>query len=657
MISPPDMFPLSKSFNHKMRPLLDAVDKLRAMGAVEEGINLPTIVVVGDQSSGKTSVLESLSGVELPKGLTRVPLILTLKGSPLTKITISYKNKPTAEHVFMKEIAETEITDAITSATDALAGSGKGIAASPITLYVSKPGAPDLTLVDLPGITRVPVHDQPSNIYESLHALIQQYIKPKETIILNVLSAAMDFSVCESIHMSRQVDKLGNRTLAVVTKVDLCPDGLVEKITNDARKIGLVGYIFVCNRTAKEASFEEAAEAERVFFSSHTELKSLSKSVVGVEALAGRLMQLQAQSVAGVLPRTLKQIDNSMDKKWDELEQMGCEGISNAVDASVTFFNVSCSVRKSLEMILSGSASSQPQHHYIANLHKRFEQLSSMLTDKLTTTYGRDRKVDWGQMEQIKQLLSECQYTNLPNVFPQSIIEKMVSQIIDSIADTCTSELPSFVHEEARKVAFSVAFSHARRFPYLKKLYTAAFQKALNQCRSECSSTIIARLLDMEKAIIYTTGSKLYNGLVNRIQVGKCELSFHQSYKLYLWPPYEQMLHMGIEDPEKETEKETEKQAAFSVLAYWIIVSRRLADHIPRELRFSFNEALLSVTDEVVGQVVGGSLSMEQVMAEQPEVANERQRLKASLDVLHQSKELISQVLDDAWATGWSEKS
>ena len=64
---------------------------------------------------------------------------------------------------------------------------------SPITLTVSRPDLPDLTLVDLPGIVRVPIGDQPSDIYDQISEVIRQYIEPEESIILNVLSAQVDF--------------------------------------------------------------------------------------------------------------------------------------------------------------------------------------------------------------------------------------------------------------------------------------------------------------------------------------------------------------------------------------------------------------------------------------------------------------------------------
>lgn len=97
-------------------------------------------------------------------------------------------------------------------------------------MLVKKNGVPDLTMVDVPGITRVPVQGQPKNIYDQIKDMKMQYIKPEESIILNVLSAS--------------VDKTGERTLAVVMKVDKAPEGLLKKVTGDDVNIGR-GYVCV----------------------------------------------------------------------------------------------------------------------------------------------------------------------------------------------------------------------------------------------------------------------------------------------------------------------------------------------------------------------------------------------------------------------------
>ncbi|CAN6971443.1 unnamed protein product [Brassica rapa subsp. trilocularis] len=147
---------------------------------------------------------------------------LQKSSSPEPEIWLEYGDK-------VVHTDEENISKAICAATDVIAGSGKGVSDAPLTLHVKKAGVPDITMVDLPGITRVPVNGQPDNIYEQISGMIMKYIEPQESIILNVLSATVDFTTCESIRMSRQVDKTGERTLAVVTKADMAPEGLLQR--------------------------------------------------------------------------------------------------------------------------------------------------------------------------------------------------------------------------------------------------------------------------------------------------------------------------------------------------------------------------------------------------------------------------------------------
>jgi interferon-induced GTP-binding protein Mx1 len=142
-----------------VRPLLDCVDRVRPYLA-GENIELPAIVVVGDQSSGKSSVLESISGIALPRGtniVTRCPLELQLRRDTETYAIIS---RPAAVGLFggdpSKQISERiakleDIGPAIERFTAEIAGANKGVSDRPISLRVHRPDAPDLTLIDLPG--------------------------------------------------------------------------------------------------------------------------------------------------------------------------------------------------------------------------------------------------------------------------------------------------------------------------------------------------------------------------------------------------------------------------------------------------------------------------------------------------------------------------
>ncbi|KAL0324285.1 UNVERIFIED_CONTAM: Dynamin-related protein 4C [Sesamum calycinum] len=232
---------------------------------------------------------------------------------------------------------EQHIADAITAATDAIAGKGKGISNNPLTLIVKMKGVPDLTMVDLPGITRVPVPGQPEDIYEQISKIIMEFIAQEESIILNVLSATVDFSTCESIRMSQRVDKIGQRTLAVVTKADKSPEGLLEKVSGDDVYIGL-GYVCVRNRIGDE-SYEQARVEEARLFENHSLLSRINKSMVGIPVLAQKLVQIQAMIIVKCLPDIVRKINHKLSANVDDLNSLP-QNLTSVSEALASFMHV-----------------------------------------------------------------------------------------------------------------------------------------------------------------------------------------------------------------------------------------------------------------------------------------------------------------------------
>eukprot|EP00300_Choanocystis_sp_HF-7_P016652 c19478_g1_i4.p1 GENE.c19478_g1_i4~~c19478_g1_i4.p1 ORF type:complete len:284 (-),score=39.65 c19478_g1_i4:1630-2451(-) len=268
------MAELRTSFVQHVRPLLDACDTIREF--VGEGkeinLNIPTIAVVGDQSSGKSSVLEALSGISLPRGqniVTRCPLILRMVDAPSKDSSVArLRTSLGTEDILDMSTIGTKIQEV----TNLLAGRDFGISADPIHLTVYKSGLPDLTLVDLPGITRNPVGRQPSNIGELIRSLLGSYIRNPNCVILCVLPATIDFVTSEAIAMARAVDPTGSRTLGVVTKCDLAERGLAAKLSGKQKDtISLkLGFVAVRCRTQdeidKRMTHEESRERERQLF-------------------------------------------------------------------------------------------------------------------------------------------------------------------------------------------------------------------------------------------------------------------------------------------------------------------------------------------------------------------------------------------------------
>ncbi|XP_073328356.1 dynamin-1-like protein [Pagrus major] len=244
-----------------MEALIPVINKLQdvfnTVGA--DIIQLPQIVVVGTQSSGKSSVLESLVGRDiLPRGtgiVTRRPLILQLVHiDPEDRRKTNEENGIDGEewgkflHTKNKIYTDfEEIRQEIEAETERMSGNNKGISDEPIHLKIFSPHVVNLTLVDLPGITKVPVGDQPKDIEIQIRELIFKYIANPNSIILAVTAANTDMATSEALKVAREVDIDGRRTLAVVTKLDLMDAGTDAMDVLMGRvipvKLGIIGVV------------------------------------------------------------------------------------------------------------------------------------------------------------------------------------------------------------------------------------------------------------------------------------------------------------------------------------------------------------------------------------------------------------------------------
>ncbi|XP_060885441.1 dynamin-1-like protein isoform X2 [Labrus bergylta] len=243
-----------------MEALIPVINKLQdvfnTVGA--DIIQLPQIAVVGTQSSGKSSVLEALVGRDLlPRGtgiVTRRPLILQLvhvdPGDARKNDESGREGEEWGKFLHTKNQIYTdfdEIRQEIENETERISGNNKGISDDPIHLKIFSPHVVNLTLVDLPGITKVPVGDQPKDIEVQIKDLILKHISNPNCIILAVTAANTDMATSEALKVAREVDPDGRRTLAVVTKLDLMDAGTDAMDVLMGRvipvKLGLIGVV------------------------------------------------------------------------------------------------------------------------------------------------------------------------------------------------------------------------------------------------------------------------------------------------------------------------------------------------------------------------------------------------------------------------------
>ncbi|ORY92150.1 Dynamin central region-domain-containing protein [Syncephalastrum racemosum] len=316
--------------------LIKTVNKLQdafATVGVHNPVDLPQITVIGSQSSGKSSVLENIVGRDfLPRGtgiVTRRPLILQLINRPADQ---SNEKEGTEWGEFLhlpgqKFFDFDKIREEIVRDTELKTGKNQGISPQPINLRIFSPNVLTLTMVDLPGLTKVPVGDQPKDIEKQIRDMLLKYITKPNAIILAVTAANTDLANSDGLKLAREVDPEGLRTIGVLTKVDLMDQGTDVIDILAGRMIPLrLGYVPVINRGQRDIEqkklISKALEAEREFFENHPAYRSKAQ-YCGTPFLARKLNMILMHHIRNTLPEIKAKIQNALSKYQQELAQLG----------------------------------------------------------------------------------------------------------------------------------------------------------------------------------------------------------------------------------------------------------------------------------------------------------------------------------------------
>ncbi|KAL9018421.1 MAG: hypothetical protein Q9185_004264 [Variospora sp. 1 TL-2023] len=339
--------------------LITLVNKLQDVFTtvgVQNPIDLPQIAVVGSQSSGKSSVLENIVGRDfLPRGtgiVTRRPLILQLINRSAPNPHQNQVNgvngdvKTTDKESNNEEWGEflhipgqkfhdfNKIREEIVKETESKTGRNAGISPAPINLRIYSPNVLTLTLVDLPGLTKVPVGDQPRDIERQIKEMVLKQIQKPNAIILAVTAANTDLANSDGLKLAREVDPEGQRTIGVLTKVDLMDEGTDVVDILAGRIIPLrLGYVPVVNRGQKDIenrkAISSALENEKSFFENHKAYRNKS-SYCGTPYLARKLNLILMMHIKNTLPDIKARISSSLQKYTAELMQLGDSMFGNS---------------------------------------------------------------------------------------------------------------------------------------------------------------------------------------------------------------------------------------------------------------------------------------------------------------------------------------
>ncbi|KAI8472465.1 MAG: the Dynamin A Gtpase domain complexed with Gdp, determined As myosin fusion [Monoraphidium minutum] len=345
-------------------PVINRLQDIFSQVTLDFKLALPQVAVVGSQSSGKSSVLEALVGRDfLPRGpdiCTRRPLVLQLVKAPAAAAGAPASGgggaaAPPAPggaaggdaaggggaarqprewgeflHAPGKIFTDFErIRQEIQSETERVSGGNKNISDKPIRLKICSPNVLTMTLIDLPGMTKVPVGDQPTDIERRIREMVFSYIREPTCIILAVSAGNTDLANSDALQVAQLVDPEGARTIGVITKLDIMDRGTnaVAALRNAVVPLRL-GYVAIVNRSQADInsrkSMAEARRAEAAWFDHHAEYLEVA-SQCGVAILARRINAILGSHIRTLLPQLRRQISDALEARSAELGGYGDE--------------------------------------------------------------------------------------------------------------------------------------------------------------------------------------------------------------------------------------------------------------------------------------------------------------------------------------------
>ena len=311
------------------RKMIEIRNILQAVGQ-SNSLTLPSIVVIGSQSSGKSSVLEAIVGHEfLPKGsnmVTRRPIELTLVNTP--KNQQEYGEFPALGLGQITDFSQIQrtLTDLNLAVPDS-----DCVSDDPIRLTIHSPHVPDLSMIDLPGYIQVAGRDQPPQLKQKISDLCDKYIQAPN-VILAISAADVDLANSTALRASRRVDPRGERTIGVITKMDLIEPERASSILSDQKYPLRLGYVGVISRIPQMTTAlfstrntgnitDSILRNERSYFSAHPlEFGPEAKVAVGVDTLQKKLMSVLEQTMAYSLTGTRDAVSQELEEATYEFK-------------------------------------------------------------------------------------------------------------------------------------------------------------------------------------------------------------------------------------------------------------------------------------------------------------------------------------------------
>eukprot|EP00331_Platyophrya_macrostoma_P028242 CAMPEP_0176434354 /NCGR_PEP_ID=MMETSP0127-20121128/16626_1 /TAXON_ID=938130 /ORGANISM="Platyophrya macrostoma, Strain WH" /LENGTH=781 /DNA_ID=CAMNT_0017817073 /DNA_START=42 /DNA_END=2387 /DNA_ORIENTATION=+ len=611
-----------------LRKIIGIIDQLRDIG-LQKYISLPRIAVLGTQSSGKSSLLEMIVGIDfLPRGdgvVTRRPLELRLVHTPGLK-------EPYGMFEQAKGVKFTDfnkVRDKINALTDEVAGKNKGIIDDPIILTVYAESCPDLTVIDLPGITRIPLanSDQPKDIERITKDMALRYVKDPRTIILCVVPANADISTSDALQIARNIDPKGLRTIGVITKIDIMDRGTNAKSmllgTDIPLKLGYVGVRGRSNQDIKDGiSVKKGLEDERKFFASHPVYSTMPNGYTGTDALTQKLTKVLYAHIRTYLPDIYKEIVAKMHECEDRLKDLGTPLPQTAGEKLHVLWEMTTSFCENFKNQIRGKY--DMKHFQVKTELSGAAKIRSMFNDVYEdyTPGNKYRATATYSDRDIQKAIFLHEGDSIPG-FPSidaflSLLQPQLDKLKEPALDLVNS-----VYAYLEEVAIALIGKLFYRFPMLIDEFQDMVVKYM-QLEKDNARSIVENIVDAEQGYLFTNDMDYITNRTSIVSKDKPQTT----------------------DPDKILIGELRNR----IDSYFALVLRNVRDSVPKAVGHFLVRATQDNLQFSLYNHINKSKTLMDLLNEPANVTMERETMQKTLDVLSKAARLLKKDPDLASA-------
>ncbi|XP_020577843.1 LOW QUALITY PROTEIN: dynamin-related protein 1E-like [Phalaenopsis equestris] len=586
---------------------------------------LPSVAVVGGQSSGKSSVLESIVGRDfLPRGsgiVTRRPLVLQLHktddGKPdYAEFLHMPKRRFSDFSLVRKEIADE---------TDRITGKTKQISPVPIQLSIYSANVVNLTLIDLPGLTKVAVEGQSDSIVQDIENMVRSYVEKPNSIILAISPANQDIATSDAIKLAREVDPSGERTFGVLTKLDLMDKGTNALDVLEGRAYKLQHpWVGVVNRSQadinKSVDMIAARQKEREYFETSPDYSHLA-SKMGSEYLA----KLLSKHLESVIRARIPSITSLINKTVEELEsEMNHLGRPIAVDSGAQLYTI-LELCRAFEKIFK---------EHLDGGRPGGDKIYGVFDNQLPAALKKlpfDRHLS---LQNVKKVVSEADGYQPHLIAPEQGYRRLIEGALSYFrgpAEASVDAVHLVMKDLVRKSIGET--QELKRFPTLQSELAAASYLALEKFRDDGKKTVL-RLVDMESSYLTV---EFFRNLPQEVEIGANPANSTVKGAKPAAPPVDRYSDLHF------------RRIATNVSAYIMMVSETLRLTIPKAtVHCQVREAKRSLLNHFyaqVGRKEGKQLG--QILDEDPALMERRVQCAKRLELYKSARDEIESV---SWA-------